>query len=697
MLAALRREPGIHRLSLSGLDDAELTQFVVAAAGYDLGEAGLPFVQALYRETDGNPFFAWEVMQHLAESGAAARADDGTWSASIDEIGLPDSIREVVGRRVVRLGPDAERVLGLAAVIGTEWDLDLLAAAIHQPSDDLLDLLERAERAGLVRSAGPDRFGWAHTLIQHTLSGGLTAARRARAHRQVAEAIESVGTGGRSAELARHWAAAVAPAEAGKAVEYARQAGDEALAALAPDAAVRLYRQALELLAQQSSADDALRCELLCSLAEAQRQAGDGAFQDTRNAAARLARHLGDTDRLVRAVLTDYQRGYPANDPERVAHLEAALAAVGPADTDERGRLLGSLAFELSFTDPDRSAALWDESRAVALRVADLRALGQARRQMAGWVGFRAAWLDAGRKWQVEDHELAAAAEQLGDPDTIFDVAYAQYFNAEMSGDPAMRDDAYRRLRSVADELRRPDYRWIALYVEADMSLDRGDAARAERLVEEAFTIGRDTAQWGALTIYAAGLNNVRWFQGRRHEAASVVERAGRGDPALSLLHLETEAGGHALSEVVTRLPRDGAWLPAITVLAESAARRQDTQAARLIYEELLPHAHLFANATGIHRGSVALYLGMLATTMARYDEADRHFTAALAGEERLGAPFRVARTQLEWGRMLAAQGDAAGARQRLQAARDLAQRYGCAQVERRAERLLAGDAFKPD
>ena len=90
---------------------------------------GVGLAHALRRETDGNPFFTGEVIRHLGETGGIVLGDDGRWTVAddLDEIGLPSSVRDVVGRRVERLGDEALRVLCLAAVIGREFDISLLA------------------------------------------------------------------------------------------------------------------------------------------------------------------------------------------------------------------------------------------------------------------------------------------------------------------------------------------------------------------------------------------------------------------------------------------------------------------------------------------------------------------------------------------------------------------------------------------
>ncbi len=107
------------------------------------------------RETAGNPFFAGEVLRHLTESGALVQEEGGRWrlTGSLAELGLPQSVREVVGRRVERLGSDARTALSAAAVIGREFDLDLLLAVVEFPEDRLLDLLDEAVAASLLQES----------------------------------------------------------------------------------------------------------------------------------------------------------------------------------------------------------------------------------------------------------------------------------------------------------------------------------------------------------------------------------------------------------------------------------------------------------------------------------------------------------------------------------------------------------------
>ncbi len=372
-LGALRREPGMIRLQLDGLDDVGVVTFLEAAAGHELDEVGVGLAHAVYRETDGNPFFVAELLLHLVESGAIVQNDDGRWVPAHpgDDIVLPESVREVIDARVSRIGSGAAKVLAVAAVIGRDFDVDLLSVVTGLDEDDLLDLLDEAQAVVLVREApdAPGRFSFAHALIQRTLYDDLGGTRRARAHLQVAEALEQLHgeDPGHAGELAHHYFLAIRPTRADKAITYALRAGESALAALAPDEAVRYFTQALELLGAQPDFDLRLKIDLLIGIGTAQRQVGDQTFRTTLLEAARRARDLGDGERLVEAALANSRGSFFSSlgvvDTERVEMLEAALEVLPDVDSSSRARLLSRLCNELAFGPLGRRLSLAGKPR----------------------------------------------------------------------------------------------------------------------------------------------------------------------------------------------------------------------------------------------------------------------------------------------------------------------------------------------
>ena len=161
-LAELHRLGRVTRVELAGLDQGGVAAFIEAVAGQTLeDEPALLFAGGVHRETGGNPFFVGEVLRHLAETGILARDEAGRWSATVplDQMSLPPSVYAVIGARVGRLGADAERVLSIAAVIGRDFDLDLLTTAAGVADDDVLAILDAAGGSALVRelthAAGP--------------------------------------------------------------------------------------------------------------------------------------------------------------------------------------------------------------------------------------------------------------------------------------------------------------------------------------------------------------------------------------------------------------------------------------------------------------------------------------------------------------------------------------------------------------
>jgi DNA-binding SARP family transcriptional activator len=181
VIGDLRRQGGAERLTLTGLDDTAVAAFVEQAAGRALDDEGLAFAHAIYAETEGNPFFVREVLRHLTETGAVERRTGG-WATRlpVEEMGIPEGVRDVVGRRLSHLSKDAKRLLRVAAVVGAEFHLDVLRAVEDLEEDDLLYALEEATAARLVVEVGraAPRYRFAHALVRDTVYEELSAAWR---------------------------------------------------------------------------------------------------------------------------------------------------------------------------------------------------------------------------------------------------------------------------------------------------------------------------------------------------------------------------------------------------------------------------------------------------------------------------------------------------------------------------------------
>lgn len=709
-VADLRREEGVERISLEGLEEHDVVAMIEGAAGHELTADGLQLAQAVRRETNGNPFFVAEIMRHLLETGGVVRREDGRWlvSRSIADLGLPESVREVIGRRVDRLGEATRRVLSIASVMGRDFGFDLLSTVTELGEEALLDLLDEAvEAAVLVESATPGRFTFAHALVNHTLYEELGTTRRARLHRRVAEAIEELcgdDLGPRLGELARHWAAAASPVDPGKAIHYAGRAGDRALAQLAPDEALRWFGQALELLDGQPTPDAALRCDLLTGLGDARRQTGDPAFRETLLEASRLALDHGDDDRLVRAVLTNNRgttSGYGRVDRERVAFLEAALARIADGRMAQRARLRSLLALELIFgSDYAHRRALSDEALELARRTGDDRVLAQVLldRAYAIWGPGSLSEREAGVA------ELLEVAQRLGDPVTRFWALYNAVDVCMEQADVERARRHVRECRALAEELRQPTLQWAALSHEACLALAIDTLDAAEALAVRALQVGQASGQPDALIAFAAQWGLVLIERARWDECIPPGEKAAQGFPGLPAFHASLgiqylDAGRpddarRVIEEARARGLRSVWGTPittaALALYAETAARLGDRRAAAELYELVAPITETLVWNNGTNTfNAMAYYKGALAAALGRYQEAETRFAEAIEQNLRIGAARWCIRPRLAWGEMLrerACPGDLERAQQLCEQALQGAREFGCPALAERAE-----------
>jgi class 3 adenylate cyclase len=703
LLADLHREQGVERIKLTGLDSKDVLVLMEAAAGHELDEDGRALAVEITRETAGNPFFAGEVLRHLTESGAIMQEEGGRWRlvGDLAELGLPQSVREVVGRRVERLGSDARTALSAAAVIGREFDLELLLAVLELSEERLLDLLDEAVAASLLQESSEraERFAFTHGLVEHTLYEDLGRARRARLHKRVAVALEEQcgdEPGERLGELAGHWAAAVVSADTAKAIHYARRAAERALAQLAPDEAARWYRQALDLYHQAPDGDRAERCELLIGLGEAQRQVGNPEHRQTLLDAAGLARQLGDTDRLARAVLAN-NRGWASEmsavDSERVQALEAAAQAL-PDEDPRRARVLALLASELHFAgEPARCRVLATEAIEIARAAGDPAALAHTLVN-AYWAIAVSGMLQERERLAGELLELA---QRLDDPSLSFRAAVMRLGVRLLAGDRARAESGLAAMRTLAASVPEPFFEYQRLVCEAGWALTQGELQAAEQWGIQAFEASRASGQPDAVLGFGVLLFYVRYFQGRLGEIVEASVQAAdaqdnrsgwRAAAALALIEAgrEDEARELALAEDFQSVPLDMVWSSAMLLWTDVCSRLRVPDRAGELYELSAPFCGQLVAAGAHVVGSFSWALGRLAATLERYEQAEGHFAAAAEIEQRLGAPLLLARTQAAWAGALIARGhpeDRDNAQTMLQQAQDTAARLGAGGIAR--------------
>jgi class 3 adenylate cyclase len=714
-LGVLYRHPSVHRIELDGLDDHGVVALLEAIAGYSLEhDDEISLAHAVYRETDGNPFFVSQVLQHLVENGSLLQDASGRWVAaeSFDAVLLPDSVREVIGGRVVRLGPSAGRVLSLAAVIGRDFDLALLAEAALTSEDEVLDLLDAAGAAALVRESSdtPGQYSFTHALIQHTLYEDLGPTRRARAHRQVAEALEDIcggKPGARVGELARHWTLATTQIDLAKAIGYSRQAGDAALRALAPSDALHYYERAAEMMEQSESDDTVLALDVAIGLGTARRQVGDPAFRDTLLTAARQALAIGDTDRLVSAALATHRglfSNFGAIDDERVAIFDECLTLLG-TDDPRRALILAAYCQEVVVgTSLERRQELANEAFSVAEACGDDEVVVRVMVNTA-YALIAPPMLQTQLQRTAEGR---ARAERLGDPVLEFFACNWRRGASAQAGNLAEMDQCTERMAELSAAIDQPLLRWVHTFSLAWLAEIRGDTDDAERFATEGLTIGAESGQPDAEFIFGGQFMMVNHQRGTLDTLSPLMEDMASTTPAmagvltgaLAIADIEagrTEAARVRLQAFADRdfeLEMNPVWVSGMSFYAEAAIELGDPAFCAPMYDRLRPWSDQWTDNGATAMCPVAHYLGGFAAVVGRYNEAEEWFAHSLRMCDSMGARFFRLQTELLWGRMLVARGgsgDAEQARELLEDARDVAIERGYGAVRRRAEAALSG------
>ena len=668
-LASLRREADIERIDIVGLEDVEIVELMEQVAGHAMDMHGVDLAHAVRAETDGNPFFTTELLRHLGETGLVRQDETGRWVASDDLYvrGLPQSVREVVGQRVDRLGDECRRVLSQAAVIGRDFDLGVLAAVVDTGEEQVLDLMDESVRAGLLTEIEGvvDRFSFCHALTQHTLYEDLGASRRARVHRKIADVLEQLYGDARAphaAQLARHFVAATKAVDVMKALTYSRQAGDQALAQSAPADAVSWFAQALDLYSQVDP-DERLRCDLLIGLGTAQRCSGDPSHRETLLGAADIARSLGDAPRLVAAALASSRGGVSSAghvDEERVRVIEEALDALPSIDSPEKALLLATMSAELSYVDqPDRQAQICSAALAMARRVGDPTTL--LRVVSLVYHGYV---IPDNVGQRIDDlRDALEIAATNADPAVELQLHNSRAIACLQAGDRGAFDVHAEMCSRIADRLDQPFERWTASVLLCNQALLNADAAAAEEFANIALAAGGEGVP-EALTTFGVQLIEVRRLQGRLDELAGfldVMAETAVENPGLPVLQVvlarmfcdlgRPDEVGTTTSEGIAvgtePFPYDYAWLPGLCLLSTVCVSLGMEEGARHVYKQLLPWRDQVASVGVTCQGPVELYLGSLAALLGDGSAAEDHFTRSIDACERLRAPYWSVLTRL--------------------------------------------------
>ena len=329
VLAELGRGRLAVDIPLRRLSEEEVTEFLREAM--HLERPPTPELRhAIFETCEGNPLFMEEVLRALAERGDIEYRQ-GSWRQTKDvaDIAIPDTLRDAVLERFTPLPAETQNVLRYAAVIGQDFDFDLLLRVTGSEDADLVGALRASIDAQLIVESADeghtDRYSFRHALTRESVLLDLLKRERRRMHTIVGEAIES-GAGedaaGHAEALAYHFD------EAGD-VERASHYHDLSASEAARNFAYGPEVQHLERVIALAASDNTGTCRIDLRLAEALRRAGD-------------------IQRALRAA-DDAREGYARIGDARgqAAALRTQVAALAELEEHDRALLAGEAAVQI--------------------------------------------------------------------------------------------------------------------------------------------------------------------------------------------------------------------------------------------------------------------------------------------------------------------------------------------------------------
>jgi predicted ATPase len=706
-LGQLARQGLSDRITLHGLTVPDVGSFIEMTAGVEASER---LAEAVHRETEGNPFFVNEVVKLLVSEGRLERPERQTsWSVPI-----PEGVRQVIGRRLDHLSESCNRVLNMASVIGRDFTLAVLEGLSELPGERFLELLEEAVAARMITEVphAAGSYSFSHALIRETLYDKLSGVRRLRLHRRIGEALEKLYSSkveGHFSELAYHFfQAALGGGDPEKAIDYAIRAAEHATALLAYEEAVQHYERALQALELRPQPDQRCRCDLLLKSGEAHTKTGNTAkAEEIFKLAADVARSLGLPEHFAGAAL-----GLGAGpamgirfgkvDELQVKLLEEALGLVGGRESALHAQVLAHLAMA-SYYSEKRRADLSQRAVETARHIGDKPALLAALFSRCLCLeGFEAA-----KERLALATEIVETAEQAGEKEMALRGHFRRLRELLELGELQAVDQELETYGRLAGELRQPRYLWLEAFGKSTRAFVEGRFEDCERLANQALTIGQRAQDQNATLFFSTQMVTLRRVQGRfeelEHSVKSFVERYPSifgWRASLACIYSEMDRVEEARQELerlasrnFTDLPRDGAWLVSVALLAQVCFCLHDRPRAARLYELLLPFAghNIAIGSAAVFYGPVSRHLGLLAATLDRTEEAASHFEDALKLNAVMGARPFAAFSQHEYGALLLARGRL-GERERgiklLNEALATARELGMAKLIRDTERL---------
>lgn len=625
-LGTVARLPAVEMLPLSGLDEHDTRRLLERH-----GSTTDP--KRAVQVTGGNPLF----LSEIATAGQSSR-----------------TLQALVAERFDRLDTSAQEIVDLAVAAGDTFGIDVVAGAADVDRAEVIDALEAAADAGLVRAL-PERVGryaFVHAVYRSARYEAISSGRRARLHAALTTTLlPRIDDPSMLPELARHAYLSASVGDANQAADLARKAGDHAALAADNPSAIEHFTRGLDVIDLASVPDEHLRLELTLRLGAAVTIDDPEAGRVHLHGAARHARAIDSPVGVARAACamhgTAGELGASFADQDFVALAEEALRLLPEDETSWRPKTTALLGAHLRLTDqPERGLELGRQAEVASRHPTDPTARIIALLMLRYTLGpFE---LEERYETAQEAFELA---QQNQRPGFAAVAAGALSWCAGQQGDLP----AHRRWHEVSISFQRVP-RVDQGTRTAGLHVLRGDLDAGVELAQRTFDAARrrgvGNQYGGPLLLQIEAMRGNFLTEPYRRELTrghGFTQPSARAQLAMALARTGQESEAAELlaeirSEGLDSIPRRAGWLTMAATLAETAQRIDDRDLSEQLLERLAPLAGQLAHEGGLAWSSIDFLRAICALTANRPDEALDLIIDAVAASRRRRTPIFLGR-----------------------------------------------------
>ncbi len=594
----------LHWIDLPQLAPSDLGRIAETFLG---GPAEPVLLEILEQRSEGNPFFAEQILRYLSENGLLARDEGGRYRLAMPAgDSLPTDVRALLVARLDRLSRDVREVVQTASVLGREFELRLLAEMLREDAE-LMHKVSRAEDADIWFPLDEVNYIFRHALLRDAAYSMQLLARQRQLHDLAVSAIESLY----GHELVEHYGKLAYHAEKSghgrKARTYLTLAGKSASRAYQNHQAVDYFTRALALT---PAGDLRPQFDLLIDRCELYRRLGARDLQShDLDLLSELAGQLND-EILVAHVLM-LRSKYYFSGGEFPESIECAAQAVSVAllreDADDmldaynvwavallrqgspdeamqkakeglrqariagrrhhEGSILNSMGMiAMEQKEPASAQGYFEQALAIAQEIHDRRLETMVINNLGNSAGFVRADYLAARSYYEQAH---AIVQEWGDRSAEGLVLANLGWVAGMQGDFEAARAYHGRALSIAREVGNPHQETYTLINLSAAAGVQGDTATAVQSARQACDLARRSGD-------------------RAAEAWSLLYS---GHAFLLLGEIEEARGAYAAClHIREALDQPGANMEPKAGLIEAALASDDLDSARMLTEEILGH-----------------------------------------------------------------------------------------------------------